>query len=365
VFSFARLQPAGNRGATRASGKILYNEKHFIVHWKMCQRKYSGFRSRSVCRRRASGTVVKNRKRRFSKDAVYSAYGQPAGRGEHFEKAKALKNLRFLFQPIVKLHSKIQESRKNALNRKRGLAESARVLKNLWFIIPVGICLLPRCRSISIWRISIQSTCCHLWRQKNVDQLHANEAQKKRGGVLKWVLIGCGGSLVIAAAVTAVLVYMLSKGVSTDAAKAEGIAREILLFEKPARYKGMFSLSMMGVKSAMLMESEGRGAILLMTFQSQGSNREDIERRVSAVMEKQGWSWAANSNKRAVETFNVRGKEAMAEVGVVAGKNGAEDTLQYTLALESSVGSPLIMMIYGNEKTITHEWIQTLLDSVQ
>jgi hypothetical protein len=198
-----------------------------------------------------------------------------------------------------------------------------------------------------------------------VDQTNTNEPQKKRGGVLKWVLIGCGGLLVIIAVVIGGLVYMASRGVSTDAAKVEAIAQEILPFEKPAGYRGVYSMSMLGVRSAMLMESGGPGSIMLMTFPSQGANREDIERRVNTAMEKQGRGQAAISEKRANETFNVRGKDAVAEVGVVAGKNGVDDRLRYSLTLVSSTGAPILLVISGNEKTTTHDWVQKLLDSVK
>jgi hypothetical protein len=198
-----------------------------------------------------------------------------------------------------------------------------------------------------------------------VDQFDTSKPKQKRGGVLKWALIGCGGLLVIVVAVIGGLIYLASRGVSTDAAKVEAIAQEILPFEKPAGYKGAFSMSMMGVKNAMLKESGGSGLIMLMTFPSQSANRGDVERQLTAAMEKQGRGQAAISEKRANETFNMHGKDTVAEVGVVAGKNGADDSLRYTLIVENSAGGLVMLIISGSEKTTTHDWVQELLDSVK
>jgi hypothetical protein len=200
-----------------------------------------------------------------------------------------------------------------------------------------------------------------------MDQFNTNEPQQKpkSGGVLKWVLIGCGGLVLIGAIAIGGLIYMASRGMSTDTAKVEAIAQEILPFEKPDGYRGAFSMSIMGMKTAMLAEIGGNGSIMVMTFPSQKANKEGIERKLNAAMEKQGRGQAAISEKRASETFNVRGKNVVAEVGVVGGKNGTNNALRYALTLESSSGGLAMLMISGSEETTTHDWVQKLLDSVK
>jgi hypothetical protein len=198
-----------------------------------------------------------------------------------------------------------------------------------------------------------------------MDQFNANEPQKKRGGVLKWVLIGCGGLAVIIAVIIGSLIYIASKGMSKDPVKVEAIAQEILSFEKPAGYRGAFSASILGVKTAFLAESGGNGVIALVSIPSQKANREEIERQVSTAMEKQGRGQAAISEKRGNEIFSVRGKDAVADVGIVVGKNGAENVLKYTLVLENSASGHVMLIISGSEATTTHDWVQQFLDSVK
>src|SRR2546423_5054560 len=97
-----------------------------------------------------------------------------------------------------------------------------------------------------------------------MDQPASNQP-KKSGGVFKWVLLGCGGVILLIVAFVGISSYLVYRSMNTDPAKVETAAQEIVKFEMPAGYKGAFSMSMMGVKMATL-TGEGGSAIVLVTI---------------------------------------------------------------------------------------------------
>ncbi len=199
-----------------------------------------------------------------------------------------------------------------------------------------------------------------------MNQPVSSQPPKKSGGALKWILLGCGGILLLGAAFVGVMGYLAYRSFSTDAAKVETSAQEILGFEKPAGYKGIFSMSMMGVKMATL----GSGApgqpnnstIVLVTMP--GTNQEQMRAQMRANMEKQGQSQEIVEKKKN-ETFKVRGKEVDATVDVTIPKGADARQLTYTFALDNATGHTVLLVLSGPENQADHAWVQKFLDTVK
>lgn len=193
---------------------------------------------------------------------------------------------------------------------------------------------------------------------------------RKSGGALKWILIGCGGILFLIAAFIGVSAYLVYRSFNTDPAKVEASAQEILPFEKPAEFKGAFSMSVMGFKMAFLSSGDPKAPspdaamIILASFQGGKQNQEQFQRQLKESLEKQGQSQQV-AEQRPVETFKVRGKDVPSQVAVVKNENTQATALQYTLSLDGPGSAPAILMIIGPEKKVDHAWVQKLLDTVK
>jgi hypothetical protein len=183
----------------------------------------------------------------------------------------------------------------------------------------------------------------------------------KSGGALKWVLLGCGGLLFIMITLAGISVYLVSRQFSSDPVKVEAAAQEILTFEKPAGYKGTFSISMMGTTSAVLSSGDASSTIVVARVPGAQGSREQFEKSFKESLEKQGHSQQVSEQRKA-ETFKVRGQEVTAQVAVVG---SGERSLQYTLVLEEKSGSSVMLIISGPEKTHDHAWVQKFLDTVK
>jgi hypothetical protein len=188
----------------------------------------------------------------------------------------------------------------------------------------------------------------------------------KSGGVLKWILLGCGGLLLIGAILIGVSVYLVSRSFNTDPGKVEAVAQEIVTFEKPAGYKGAFSMSMMGMTSAVLVAGpDGSGGTIVFSVipAAQGS-QEQFEKQLKASLEKQGQNQEVTEQRKA-ETFKVRGRDVTAQVGVVSPKGSEARSLQYTITFEGGSGKTVMLMVSGPEQTTDHAWVQKFLDTVK
>lgn len=199
-----------------------------------------------------------------------------------------------------------------------------------------------------------------------MDQPNANPP-KKSGGIFKWVLLGCGGILLIGAALIGFGAYKAYQGFSTDPAKVEASAKEILTFETPADFKGQFAMSMMGFKMIALgaQGDIGKGMIMLMTVPGGKGNQEQLKAQMNANMQMQGQNQNTVSEPRPAEKFKVRGQELPAQVNLVTPKNGGTPQLQYMLAPDASNGDTVLLVIQGAEKNVTHDWVQKFLDTVK
>jgi hypothetical protein len=191
---------------------------------------------------------------------------------------------------------------------------------------------------------------------------------QKSGGVLKWILLGCGGIILLIVAFFAISGYLLYRSMNTDPVKVEEASQEILKYEKPEGYKGVFSMSMMGVKMAMLSSGDPKSAdaamIVLATYQGGKMNQEQFQNQLKESLEKQGHSQQV-SEQRPAETFKVKGKEVPAQVAVVQKQQTNAKAMQYTLALDGPSGATAMVMIVGPEKTVDHAFVQKFLDRVK
>jgi hypothetical protein len=191
---------------------------------------------------------------------------------------------------------------------------------------------------------------------------------KKSGGALKWVLLGCGGIILLGVAFFGIMGYFMYKSFNTDPAKVEAAAQELLTFEKPAGYKGAFSVSMMGFKMASLASGTpgqpGVGMILMVSMPGGKENQEQLRTQMRQNMEKQGQSQEI-VEKRKSETFKVRGKDVDATVEVTKTKGSDARMLQYTIPLENAAGNTVLLLLAGPEQQEDHAWVQKFLDTVK
>jgi len=193
------------------------------------------------------------------------------------------------------------------------------------------------------------------------------QPQKSGGGAVKWILLGCGGLVFIGITVFAIGGYFIYKGFNTDPAKVEVSAKEIVTFEKPEGFKGVFSMSMMGLKMAMLMRNptdESAGSIIIASFPAGKGSQEQFQKQIDDSMKQQGRSREV-SERRPAETFKVRGKEVTAEVGLIGAKDSPSRSIQYTVIFEGEPGKMAMIVLSGPEKTTDHDWVQKFLDTVK
>lgn len=191
------------------------------------------------------------------------------------------------------------------------------------------------------------------------------QKEKKKGGVLKGVAIGCGILILIILGFFTIGGYLVYRGFSTDPAKAESVAQEILAHETPAGFKGEFSMSMMGIKMAAI--TSGPGAddhLMFLAIPGGKASQDDLQRQMRQAMKKRGEDREVVED-RGHEKFKVRGKEMEAQVQLTAGKGGNGRLLQYILAVEGKAGDPVLLLILGNEKRLDHDWVQRFLDTVK
>jgi hypothetical protein len=200
-----------------------------------------------------------------------------------------------------------------------------------------------------------------------MDQPTGNAPQKKSGGALKWILLGCGGIILLGVALFGIMGYLAYKSFNTDPVKVEAAAQEILTFEKPAGFRGVASVSIAGFRTATLMSGTagqpGNSALVLVTMPGK-ENQEQLRAKMKENLEKQGQSQEV-VEKRKSQTFKVRGKDVDAAVDVTIHKGADERMLQYTLSIDNSAGNTVILLLSGPETKTDHDWVQKFLDTVK
>jgi hypothetical protein len=192
-------------------------------------------------------------------------------------------------------------------------------------------------------------------------------AAKKSSGVLQGVLIGCGILVLLVVGGIAIGGYLLYRSVSTDPARVESVAKEILNFETPAGYRGVFATSVAGFKSAVFQAAGGpdpNAMIAIMSIPSDKADPEATRRKMDEQMKAQGQKREV-VEQRADEPFKVRGKESPGKVQVMKGRDEAGRVMQYTFVTEGKAGESVVIIIAGGEKELDHAAVQKFLDSIK
>ena len=196
----------------------------------------------------------------------------------------------------------------------------------------------------------------------------ANQPPRQSGGALKWILLGCGGLMLLVVAFFAVSGWAVYRSFNTDPAKVDAAAQEILTFEKPAGFKGIGSMSMMGFKMATYgpedVKKDGAMFLMVASVPSGKQNQAQYQQQIDANMKQQGHS-AEGAERLPNETFKVRGSDVTAQVSAMKDQNSGARTLHYVMMIESDSKKMVMITIGGNEKTADHAWVQKFLDTVK
>jgi hypothetical protein len=186
---------------------------------------------------------------------------------------------------------------------------------------------------------------------------YMSQPPKKKSSTLKWVLIGCGGLVVLAVI-----------AITMDPAKVEAAAQAILPFDNSQGFTGSFSMDIAGTKMVTLMDKSGPqpGAMLFLASLPSGGNEDATQKQMLQSMEKRGGGKMNVAERRPDETFHAQGTDVTAKVNILQrGGDNAPRQIQYVLALRGTSGKPVITMFMGREETTTHEWVQQFLDTVK
>jgi hypothetical protein len=198
-----------------------------------------------------------------------------------------------------------------------------------------------------------------------MNQPELSQNKPKQGSPLKWILLGCGGLILLIVAGFGVMGYMVARNFSTDPAKVETASQEILKFEKPAGLKGVGSMSMMGFKMATYgPEDAKQGNLFLMVATFPGGNQAQYQQQIDANMKQQGHS-QEGAERLPNETFKVRGSDVTAQVTALKDQNSGTRSLHYMIMLEGDAKKMVMVTMGGNEKTADHAWVQKFLDTVK
>jgi len=202
----------------------------------------------------------------------------------------------------------------------------------------------------------------------NHPELNPHAPRQNGGGALKWILLGCGGLMLLVVAFVAVSGWAVYRSFDTDPAKVDAAAKEILTFDKPAGLKAVGSVSMMGFKTATYgpedpKNKEGATMLMVSSFPTGKQNQAQYQQQIDANLKKQGHS-QEGAERLPNETFQVRGNDVTAQVSALTDKNTSARSRHYMLLIESS-GKTVMIMVLGSEKTIDHAWMQKFLDTVK
>jgi hypothetical protein len=199
-----------------------------------------------------------------------------------------------------------------------------------------------------------------------VDQSGWNEPPKKKSSAWKWVLLGCGGLLILFAAGAGIIGYLAYRSVNTDPIEAQALAQEILPIDIPQGFTRGFSMNIVGMKMAALSTASpgtrNGSSIVLMQMPGNPANQEAARQRMMDNMARRGGVTFGSGAQHRTDTFHVRGADVQAQVE--EGSRDNSDFVQYSFALTGKSGQPVVLMANGGSQQITHDWVQHLLDSV-
>lgn len=201
-----------------------------------------------------------------------------------------------------------------------------------------------------------------------MNQPELSQNSPKQGSPLKWILLGCGGFILLIVAGFGVMGYMVARNFNTDPAKVETAAQEIVTFQKPAGLKGAAAVSMMGFKTATFVpedpKQDGASMLMVASFPSGKQNQDQYQQQINANMKQQGHP-RGNAERLPDETFKVLGKDATAQVTATKEENGEGRSLTYMLTFDGRPGKIIMVTVAGKDKVVDHAWVQKFLDTVK
>jgi hypothetical protein len=201
-----------------------------------------------------------------------------------------------------------------------------------------------------------------------MNQPELSQNRPKQSSPLKWILLGCGGLVLLIVAGFGVMGYVVYRNFNTDPARVEAAAQEILAFEKPAGLKGAASVNMMGFKTATFVpedpKQDGAAMLMVATFPAGKQNQDQFQQQIDANMKQQGHS-REGAERLPPETFKVRGNDVTAQVTAVKDQNSDARSLTYMLTFESKPGKIVMVTIAGKDKAVDHAYVQKFLDTVK
>jgi hypothetical protein len=205
-------------------------------------------------------------------------------------------------------------------------------------------------------------------RKRTVDQLNEVIEPKKKSGVLKWILIGCGSLLVLVLIIIGIGAYFASRVFTLNPVKVETVAQEILSFDKPQGFQGAFSMSIAGMRMVTLIGTEGTdlGSTIVLASLPPGSTQASMEQNITNAMEQRGKGKMHIVETRPPEDFQAQGQTTPAVVNLVeqSGYSG-QRMLQYVMTLRGPSGNSVVLMMMGHETSTSHERVQQFLDTVR
>jgi hypothetical protein len=201
-----------------------------------------------------------------------------------------------------------------------------------------------------------------------MDEMMADGTPKKKSDVLKWVLMGCGGLVLLGVIAIVAGYFFVRNAFNSNPAEAVKVAQEILPIKIPAGFQGVVAMNAFNMKMATLSSSEGdprnRSSIVLMAMK--GGSADAMQKAILDNMARGGQTTTDASEQRPNETFRFRGTDVQAQVHAGPLRRGGDPaSVRYTLALPGKSGEAVMLMASGTEQEISHEWVQNLLDSVQ
>jgi hypothetical protein len=201
-----------------------------------------------------------------------------------------------------------------------------------------------------------------------MNQPELSQNRPKQSNPLKWILLGCGGLILLIVAGFGVMGYMVARNFNTDPARVEAAAQEILTFEKPAGLKGAASMNMMGFRTATFVpedpKQDGAAMLMVATFPAGKQNQDQFQQQIDANMKKQGQS-REGADRLPPETFKVRGNDVTAQVTAIKDQNSDARSLTYMLTFENKPGKIVMVTLSGKDKSVDHAYVQKFLDTVK
>lgn len=175
-----------------------------------------------------------------------------------------------------------------------------------------------------------------------------------------WIVGGCLVLIVLFLAGIGVVVYLFMKAVTTDPVRVEQVAQEILPCDFPAGVEGKFAFSSFVFDCAVLASDEPLWLIFMRAPVQM--EKEEMRRQLDSTLRQKGVGGQRQGEQR-VEEFRVRGEE-VAGIRQIIEQQGEGKQVQWLVFVESQ-GKQVLVMLMGLEGNVTHQRVQSFLDTVR